>query len=76
MAGNKDINQSYAALSDFVNKSQKWEAFNAVLDKYTEQQQKKLLQSNELVDVYRAQGAIEALNKLRFLKEEVNGAKQ
>jgi hypothetical protein len=75
MAVAKDINQSYAALSDFVNKPQKWAAFNAVLDKYSEQQQKKLLQSNELVDVYRAQGAIEALNKLRFLKEEVNGAK-
>lgn len=73
MAVVKDMNHYYACLNDLVNKKQKWDAFNVVLDRYTEMHQKKLLQSNDLVDIYRAQGAIEALNKLRYLREEVNG---
>lgn len=73
MAVVKDMNHYYTCLTDLVNKKQKWDAFNVVLDKYTDLHQKKLLQSNDPVDIYRAQGAIEALNKLRYLREEVNG---
>jgi hypothetical protein len=68
----KTMNDHYANLHDLVNRKQKWDAFNAVLDKYLELYFKKLEQSVDLHDIYRAQGSIDALQKLKYLKEEVN----
>jgi hypothetical protein len=73
MAVVKTMNDHYATISDLVNKKYKWDAFNAVLDRYIEMHFKKLEQSTELADIYRAQGSIEALKRLKLLKEEVNG---
>lgn len=63
----------YSALNDLVNRKQKWDAFNYVLDNYISFHQKTLEQSADEKELYKAQGAISALRKLKYLKEEVNG---
>ena len=73
MAVIKTMESHYAALTDLVNRKHKWDAFNAVLDRYLEMSFKKLEQSTELADIYRAQGSIEAIKRFKLLKEEVNG---
>jgi tRNA splicing ligase len=73
MAIHKSIVDYYYALTDLVNKKNKWDAFNAVLDNYISFHQKTLEQSTDTVELYKAQGAISALRKLKYLKEEVNG---
>jgi tRNA splicing ligase len=64
----------YNALSDLVNRKMKWDAFNYVLDNYISFHQKTLEQSADEKELYKAQGAIAALRKLKYLKEEVNGS--
>ena len=73
MAIHKSIVDYYYALTDLVNKKNKWDAFNAVLDNYISFHQKTLEQSTDTVELYKAQGAISALRKLKYLKEDVNG---
>jgi|LakMenEpi03Aug12_release.lakeMendotaPanAssembly.Ray.scaffolds.fasta_scaffold4409499_2 hypothetical protein len=73
MAIHKSIVDYYYALTDLVNKKNKWDAFNAVLDNYISFHQKTLEQSADTAELYKAQGAISALRKLKYLKEEVNG---
>ncbi len=75
MAITKSIVDYYYQLTDLVNKKNKWDAFNAVLDNYISFHQKTLEQSADEKELYKAQGAIAALRKLKYLKEEVNGAK-
>lgn len=75
MAITKSIVDYYYQLTDLVNKKNKWDAFNAVLDNYISFYQKTLEQSADEKELYKAQGAITALRKLKYLKEEVNGAK-
>lgn len=65
----------YSALNDLVNRKQKWDAFNYFLDNYISFHQKTLEQSSDEKELYKAQGAISALRKLKYLKEEVNGVK-
>jgi tRNA splicing ligase len=72
MAVRKEAVDHYYALKDLVNRKQKWDAFNFVLDNYISLHVKKLEQSTDLHDIYRAQGSIDALRKLKYLKEEVN----
>jgi len=45
---------------------------NKYLDVVIEQQHKVMEQSNDSVIIYRAQGAIAALRRLKFIKDEVN----
>jgi hypothetical protein len=44
-----------------------------MLDYYIDIQHKSLEQNVELVEIYRAQGAVMALKKLKRLREEING---
>jgi hypothetical protein len=46
-----------------------------VLDNHILFHQKTLEQSADEKELFKAQGAITALRKLKYLKEEVNGAK-
>jgi 3-phenylpropionate/cinnamic acid dioxygenase small subunit len=71
----KSIVDYYYQLTDLVNKKNKWDAFNAVLDNHILFHQKTLEQSADEKELFKAQGAITALRKLKYLKEEVNGAK-
>jgi 3-phenylpropionate/cinnamic acid dioxygenase small subunit len=75
MAVTKSIVDYYFQLTDLVNKKNKWDAFNAVLDNHILFHQKTLEQSADEKELFKAQGAITALRKLKYLKEEVNGAK-
>lgn len=59
-------------LKTFVNSQPQWEAFEQALDYYIGIHQRKLEQSAEMLDVYHAQGAINALRQLKYLKGEVN----
>lgn len=59
-------------LKTFVNNQTQWEAFEAAVDHAVSTHQRKLEQSTELLDLYHAQGAINALRQLKHLKGEVN----
>jgi hypothetical protein len=49
-----------------------WEAYNEMLDHYIGMHQRKLEQSSEPIDLYRAQGSLYALKALKSLKDEIN----
>ena len=67
------MNKQYLnKLKPFVNAPLQWQAFEDMLDYYIVQHQRKLEQSVEPVDMYKAQGAIAALRQLKYLKDEVN----
>jgi tRNA splicing ligase len=75
MPVSKTVVDYYYQLTDLVNKKNKWDAFNVILDNYISFHQKTLEQSSDEKELYKAQGAIAALRKLKYLKEEVNGTK-
>ena len=49
-----------------------WDAFNEMLDHYIGMQQRKLEQSSDTIDLYRAQGSLHALKALKNIKDEIN----
>jgi predicted ester cyclase len=55
-----------------VSSSRQWDHFSNYLDSLIEQKHKVLEQSNDMVAVHKAQGAIEAFRKVRRLREEVS----
>lgn len=59
-------------LKPLVNSNAQWAAFEEMIESYIEQQRKKLEQVADLPDMYKAQGAIAMLRKLKYLKDEVN----
>jgi hypothetical protein len=62
-------------LSTLVNTQKQWEAFNELLEDRVGQYQKVLEQSVNTTELYQAQGAIQALRKLKLLRDEVNAKK-
>ena len=56
-----------------VGNNRQWEAFSNYLDLSIEQHQKVLEQSEYTVMMHSQQGAIIALRKLKYLRDEVNG---
>jgi len=61
-----------SALKPMVSSKGQWTAFTEALDAYIEMHSKKLEQSSDPIEMYRAQGAVYSLRKLKQLKEEVN----
>jgi len=57
-----------------VGNNRQWEAFNSYIDYTIEQQQKALEQADNNILMYRSQGAIAVLRKLKLLRDEVNGS--
>jgi hypothetical protein len=49
-----------------------WQAFEEMLDNAINAQLRKLEQAVEPIDIYRAQGAIQSLKTLRYLKQEID----
>ena len=47
--------------------------FNKYLDELISKQHKLLEQASDIITVHRAQGSIHTLQKLKLLREEVNG---
>jgi hypothetical protein len=59
-------------LKGMLNSPHLWDAFVEKLDYDIEQHQRKLEQTTEMSDVFKAQGAIVALRQLKYLKDEIN----
>jgi hypothetical protein len=66
--------QILSKLKPWVNNNRQWQAFSDYVDAVIEMQQKALEQANDNVMMYRSQGAIAALRKLKTLRDEVNGS--
>jgi hypothetical protein len=60
-------------LKPFVNDKHLYDDFLKELDDRISLSQKTLEQSNSMEEVYRSQGAIAALRKLKLLRDKVNG---
>lgn len=61
------------SLKSFVNNKAEWDAFCEHVEEEIGILHKRLEQSNESVDMYRTQGAIQALRRLKYLRDKVNG---
>lgn len=59
-------------LKGFVSNSNQWNGFVEALDYEIEMQRKQLEQSKEPIEIYQAQGAIFALRRLKFLRDQVD----
>ena len=76
---NKDLvemhnQQILSKLKPWVNNNRQWQAFSDYVDAVIEMQQKALEQADDNVMMYRSQGAIAVLRKLKTLRDEVNGS--
>jgi hypothetical protein len=60
-------------LKPMVNNNRQWQAFSDYLDFVISQQHKALEQADHTVMMHRSQGAIAALRKLKYLRDEING---
>jgi len=60
-------------LKPWVNNNRQWLAFNDYIDALIEQQHKALEQSDSNIMMYRSQGSVATLRKLKLLRDEVNG---
>mgnify|MGYP003110177413 CR=1 FL=1 len=54
-----------------VSNNLQWEVFNNYVDALIEQQHKILEQADNDIIMYRAQGAVASLRKLKLLRDEV-----
>jgi hypothetical protein len=69
---NNQYNRLLSQLKGLVNNKRQWDAFNNYIDWNIVQQQANLEQNIDMINVYKAQGAIYSLRKLKQLREEVN----
>ena len=67
-----DKQQILSKLKPWVNNNRQWQAFSDYLDFVIDQQQKALEQADHSVVIHRSQGAIAAMRKLKYLRDEVN----
>jgi hypothetical protein len=58
-------------LKPLVSNNRQWDHFSNYLDVLTTQQHKILEQSESMITVHKAQGAIETLRKIRRLREDI-----
>ena len=72
MHNNQDQQQHLNRLKSVFNTHIVWEAFEAVLEHKARGYYKVLEQAKDSVDVYRAQGALDALMKIKRLRDEIN----
>ena len=63
------------ALKKIVNDKSVWVAFNKTLDDKINQVHVKMEQVQGEADIYRCQGEVAALRKLKYLRDEINGGK-
>lgn len=61
-------------LKGFVNDKRLWDAFTEMLDAKIAVAHRKLENAQEIEVVYRAQGEVAALRRLKYLRDEVNGS--
>jgi len=61
-------------LKQLVNDKECYEQFQQHIDELIRMRQRALESANDSTTMYRQQGAIDVLRKLKLLKETVNGA--
>jgi len=62
-------------LNPLCNNKQTWETFVEYMDVLIEQQHRKLEQATDIQVIHQAQGAIQSLRSLKYLRERVNDEK-
>ena len=62
--------QAVSKLKPMITTKRQWDAFCDYLDILMSEQHTKLEKSDNMVSVHRAQGAVEILRYLKYLKEE------
>jgi len=65
-----DRQQVASKLKPFCNNKRQWDAFCDYLDMIISEQHKKLEQSDNIVSIHQAQGAVQVLRSLKYLNEE------
>ena len=60
-------------LKRYVNDTVFWNAFNEELDDLIAAQHKKIEQVTDVVEVYRSQGELHALKRLKMMRDKYNG---
>ena len=63
------------SLKGFVNDKITWDAFLDEMNDMIRIEHTKIEASNDPVDIYRSQGAISTLKRLKYLRDKVNGIK-
>lgn len=61
-----------SALKPLVNNQTQWKAFEEMIDFYVLMKQNTLEQASDPQEMYRSQGAIAVLKRLKKLRDEVN----
>jgi hypothetical protein len=61
-------------LKPLASNNIQWQAYEQMLEYYLVMQSKKLEQATEPAELYRAQGAIAALRKLKTLRDEIHAS--
>lgn len=69
------MKKNLSSLKSLVNTTTNWEAFNEYIESCITNHQRKLEQVVDPVEIYKAQGAIQALRQLKYLRDEVNAEK-
>jgi hypothetical protein len=69
------IKEFIGHLKGFVNNPVQWHAFCEFIDSEIETQESVLRTANDTIDIYRAQGAVKALTRLKYMKEAINGTR-
>jgi hypothetical protein len=68
----KDKKQTLSKLKTLVNNPQLINNFNNYIDILVQEQYKTMEQSQDTITLYRAQGSISVLKRLKLLRDEVN----
>ena len=63
------------SLKSFVNNKQEWDSFLEYIEVAVSKVHKRLEQETSVVSIFRAQGEINALKRLKSMRDEVNGPK-
>lgn len=61
------------SLKSFVNNKQEWDSFLEYIEVAVSKVHKRLEQSSTMEELFRAQGEINALKRLKSMRDEVNG---
>jgi hypothetical protein len=70
---NNKRQQAVSRLKPLCNNKRQWDALLEYLECHIDEHRVSLEQSEDVVKVHRAQGAIAALRKLKYLRDEANG---
>lgn len=63
------------SLKSFVNNKQEWDSYLEYIDVAISKVHKRLEQETSVEAMFRAQGEIQALRRLKSMRDEVNGPK-